>query len=406
MIAQLSDPLIPSSLLGPVLLDQLGLPRYWATIWSIATAGHLAESTHLKKLRYLNNLYQHADELKGHGALDLALGTLDDHALAEILESWFISIRNQPETTDADETRWQAGLSFVITVVTWITKGNSDQRLRPIEIRLQQLSILYRQLKINKRNSAEPIRSLPASTIETLYKILDPESEQNPFPRIGTRWRIYVSFILMLHQGLRRGEILLLPADAVKSAYDIKLKRVRYWINIQENGYEDAINDPRHSKPGIKTKASIRQIPVGETTARIIETYLQNYRAKPNHSYLLNSQNNKPLSTEALTKAFAQISEHIPKTVIKDLEARTAKTSITPHDLRHTCAVVRLQQLLEQGDSMDEAIQKIRTFFGWSRESTMPSRYARAVFEDRLSSVWNNAFDDRITLLRALPKGH
>jgi hypothetical protein len=54
---------------------------------------------------------------------------------------------------------------------------------------------------------------------------------------------------------------------------------------------------------------------------------------------------------------------------------------------------------------MDEALQMLRTFFGWSKDSMMPSRYARAVFEDRLASVWNDAFDDRVTLLRSLPKG-
>jgi hypothetical protein len=31
----------------------------------------------------------------------------------------------------------------------------------------------------------------------------------------------------MLHQVLRRGEVLLLPADAVKSGYDARLGRVR-----------------------------------------------------------------------------------------------------------------------------------------------------------------------------------
>ncbi|MNY69119.1 hypothetical protein D3C86_2070100 [compost metagenome] len=67
--------------------------------------------------------------------------------------------------------------------------------------------------------------------------------------------------------------------------------------------------------------------------------------------------------------------------------------------------MVRLNQLLSQGDSMDEALQKMRTFFGWSRTSDMPAHYARAVFEDRLSAIWNNVFDDRIAVLRALPSG-
>ena len=59
--------------------------------------------------------------------------------------------------------------------------------------------------------------------------------------------------------------------------------------------------------------------------------------------------------------------------------------------------------MLQQGDSMDEALQKLRAFFGWSRESQMPVRYARAVFEDRLSSVWNDALDERVSVLRAIP---
>jgi integrase len=404
MITQLVGPHVPRGLSGPVLVDLHGLPRYWATVWSAAVTGALADATHIKKLRYIDNLYQHADQLRGYGALDDALGTLNDGDLAEILESWFISIRNQAATTEADETRWQAGFSFVTSVVSWIAKSDAQKTLRQIESRLHQLSVLYSQFHVKKRNTPEMVRSLPASTVEVLYQILDPESKDNPFPRVQTRWRVYVAFILMLHQGLRRGEALLLPVDAIKSAFDSKLGRDRCWINVRENLYEDSTQDPRYSKPSIKTKDSIRQIPTSETTARIIESYAGNYRGRPQHSFLLNSKSNVPLSTEALTKAFSVISNRLPANVLRELESRTGKTTVTPHDLRHTCAVVRLHQLLQHGDSMDEALQKMRTFFGWSRQSTMPSRYARAVFEDRLAGVWNNAFDDRVALLRAIPK--
>ena len=78
MIIQLTDPLIPPNLTGPVLSDQHGLPRYWACVWSAAISGDLAETTHLKKLRHIGNLYEHSDQLYGHGALDNAIGTLDD----------------------------------------------------------------------------------------------------------------------------------------------------------------------------------------------------------------------------------------------------------------------------------------------------------------------------------------
>ena len=406
MLIQLSDRTVPRSLRGPALIDNHGLPRFWATVWSTMSAAQLADSTHLKKLRHIETLYQHADTLFGISSLDDALGTLQDDRLASILESWFVSIRNQPRTTEGDEKRWQTGLEFVSSVVRWISKSRADQVMRRIDARLQQLAMLYRQLHVSKSQPAEAIRSLPATTVEALYEMLDPESASNPFPRVGTRWRVFVCFILMLHQGLRRGEILLLPADGIKCSYDPKQDRNRYWINVRENPYQEAGTDSRYSKPSIKTAASIRQVHVSEVIANIIETYVQNYRGRPKHSFLLNSQSNMPLSTEALTKAFALASSRLPKAILKELRDRTGKESITPHDLRHTCAVMRLHQILQRGDSMDEALQQLRTFFGWSRTSTMPSRYARAVFEDRLASVWNDAFDDRVTLLRSLPKAH
>lgn len=407
MFRQLDSSLVPAALRGAVLVDNTGIPRYWSAIWSATSIAQLASSTLTQKLRYVENLYQHADNLIGANALDDALSGFNDEALAAILESWFISIRNQPAVTSADENRWQTGLGFVTDVITWLSRtGSADDRLRNIEQRLHRLSSLYSQLHVRKSASAGAVRSLPASTVEALYILLDPECPQNPFLRTKTRWRVYVAFVLMLHQGLRRGEVLLLPADAVKSAYDPKQKRTRYWLNVQENEYDDDDSDPRYSKPSIKTVHSVRQVPVSQLTATVVETYVGNYRGRPDHPFLLNAQSNLPLATETLTKAFAQVSRCLPPDALNELKNRTGKESVTPHDLRHTCAVVRLHQLLEQGDPMDEALQKMRTFFGWSSKSVMPSRYARAVFEDRLANVWNDAFDDRVALLRALPKGH
>jgi hypothetical protein len=52
---------------------------------------------------------------------------------------------------------------------------------------------------------------------------------------------------------------------------------------------------------------------------------------------------------------------------------------------------------------MADALERLRGFFGWCRDSVEPLRYARAVFEDRLASVWNGKFDDRVDVLRNLP---
>ncbi|HEM7878106.1 site-specific integrase [Burkholderia contaminans] len=406
MLQRLSSTAVPRPLRGPILVDDTGLPRYWATVWSTMTAPQLAESTHIKKLRYLESLYLHTSNRAGSMTLDDILSALDVEALSEILESWFITIRNQSVVTDSDEKRWQTGLDFSLTVVAWLSKGKiSNDHIVRMERSLQRLKGLYSQLHVRKDNVTEVVRSLPANTLEALYLLLDPISKQNPFAREQTRWRVFVAFVLMLHQGLRRGEALILPVDAIRSAYDNQQQRTRFWLNVQYNEYEDAADDPRYSKPSVKNTQSIRQIPVSELTTRIVQNYVDNYRGRPNHSYLLNSHIGSPLSTEALTKKFSQLSRALPLSALVELRKRTGRDVITPHDLRHTCAVIRLRQLLERGDSMDEALQKLRTFFGWSKASTMPSRYARAVFEDRLAGVWNDAFDERVALVRALPPG-
>lgn len=54
----------------------------------------------------------------------------------------------------------------------------------------------------------------------------------------------------MLHLGLRRGEIAILPADAIKSDFDTVTGRDRFWLNIAERPYED--EDSRFNAPSLK----------------------------------------------------------------------------------------------------------------------------------------------------------
>ena len=262
------------------------------------------------------------------------------------------------------------------------------------------LELLHSKLHIGRRRRPEQIRSLPADIVEFMYRLLDPESKTNPFQNEVSRWRVYVLFILMLHQGLRRGELLVLPADAIKDSFDRDLQKERFWMSVRYNEYE---NDPRYSKPCIKNASSVRQVPVSELVALIVREYVSNFRGKANHSFLLNSQKVVPMSPEAVSKTFQKITASLPTTLRKLLHDLTGSDSITAHSMRHTCAVVRLNQILSDGVEMNDALQRLRGFFGWSRESEMPLRYARAVFEDRLSSVWRNEFDERVSILRSLP---
>lgn len=404
MFKRLTSDFLPSTLRQDLILDLHGVPRYWATIWAALTLNDVAPSSREKKLRFLESLYVHADETAGPGSLDRALCPFDEPLIATILESWFISIVNRGDSSPSDEARWRTGFDFVSQTATWLSKATlPGATSHGIELKLHRLSHLYGQLHVARPRQSARVRSLPATVTEALYRLLDPTSEGNPFVSARTRWIVFISFMLMLHQGLRRGELLQLPADAIKSAYDSCADCERSWLNVETNPYEDESTDPRFSRPSIKTAQSIRQLPVSPAMASLVQSYVENYRGRPDHAFLLNSQKKRPLSTESLTKLFAKASGALPAKIRDELSARTGRSTVTPHDLRHTCAVVRLNQLLAQGDHMDEATQKLRTFFGWSRDSTMPMRYASAVFEDRLSTVWSEQFDSQIEMLRALP---
>lgn len=394
----------------PVLLDAMGFPRYWATVRTFVSGQDWAPTTSTKTLRYIDALYEFADDLKYQGFLDATLTECDFDELGSLLEAYFISLKNRPKLTASVQHQWRAGLSFVRDVLAGIGKNaDAPSGLANIEAKLLRLDASYGQLRIQKPRQPATLRSLPAEVINWLYVTLDPESPTNPFKREITRWRVFTAFIIMLHEGLRRGELLLLTVDAVKTEFDKKAQCDRHWINVQNLEVDDSdagadcTVDTRCNKPSIKTADSIRQIPVSRLTANVILTYTENYRGKADHPFLLNTQWQTPLSHESLTAYFKLVSEQMPKELRKLLFDKNNKTSIDPHDLRHTSAVVRLTQFVADGESMPVALQRLRAFFGWSVNSEMPLRYSRAVFENRNATMWAKIQDDRIELLNAIP---
>ena len=388
---------VPETLQGPVLMDDLGLPRFWSTVRSCFSPSDEAVSTASRRLADIDDLYTYVGSFGNH-CLDDVLAAVDVDALSEILSGYFIHLKNR---MNGAERRWRAAFAFIQDTLTPIANSaETKAQLQRLASKINRIEAQYSQLRVGTRRKVEVLRALPRSTMEAMYEILDPECTQNPFRSGKSRWRAYMIFIALLHLGLRRGELLIQPVDAVKSQSRTGCDRTEYWLNVVNNNYED---DPRFSRPSIKTVHSIRQIPVSHLSAQILSEYIANYRGRPRHSFLINSQRNRPLSAEAVTSMFRKITSALPKAARADLLSKTGSTKVTPHDLRHTCAVVRLTQLRQRGDNLETALQKLRVYFGWSRDSQMPQKYARAYFEDALSSAWLDDFDGRVAVLRSLP---
>ena len=284
-------PLIRTKIQGPVLLDRHGLPRYWATIWSMFDLNGLASSTQRALLAHVEALYAHTEASAHLMPLDDVLADINISALEAILESFFLSIRNVPDPGLSADRRWRTAFRFVGSTIERIqgcTPGRQHS-LDQCRLRLEHLDRLYSHLRVSRARPTPRIRALPSHVVASLYELANPESDSNPFRNNRTRWNVWVCFIMLLHLGLRRGELLALPVDAVKQEQNDG--KYRYWLDVRSNVYQQ---DPRSSVPSFKTANSIRQIPVTEKTASLIRLYIENYRGKPDHSFLISSSQNHP----------------------------------------------------------------------------------------------------------------
>lgn len=385
---------------GPIAVAANFVPRFWATIWSDVLKADHADATRISSLSAVDRLYLSAENQLGIDRLDSIIASLDFDELEGVFGGFLTQLRNESQVAAiVRHDTWKSALAFIDDVVSHLSP-TSEKHVADLSGRLLRLRRLYAQLAPSPPKTPNPIRALPALVVEDLYEIFNPQSPRNPFRTEALKWRNYMIFLTLLHLGLRRGEILILPANAINEDFDYATNRPSHWINVTGTPEEDTL-DPRASKPSIKTAASHRQLPVSNEVIRIVDRYVDNYRGRPNHPFLINSQKMKPLAKQSLADVFGAASKSLSDRSLK-LLAAVRRSSVTPHDLRHTAAVLRLTKYRNSGLDLDTAIEKLRVFFGWSVESAMPRHYAKAYFESALSDVWDDSFDSFVDILRGI----
>ncbi len=401
-LERIRSPRLPPHLNGQVLTDDRGAPRYWATVWEALHGSGLSDSTLAAKLLAIDRLYRSVREQTGADCLDRLIAESDFDLLEGCLEGFFVHVRNASANSRTDRSiDWRAAMEFVRDIFE--RRSRSDGTPRSFDVmqaRLHRLQRLYASLKVSRQPKMKAMRAMPAAVVEDLYAIADPTSVRNPFRSEGQRWRNYALFLLYLHQGLRRSEALILPLDAIKEDFDPRIGGYRKWIDVTWNQYES--EDPRYTAPGIKTALSHRQIPIADGVADIVQHYVDNYRGRQDHTFLIASNRHRPLALPTVNLMFDGLSGALSPAARTELRNRLHTDKVTPHDCRHTCAVVRMAEFVGDGMEMELALQNLRVFFGWAKDSEMPRHYARAYFEDRLISVWHKKFDDRVDVLRAI----
>lgn len=379
---------LPATLTGPFCADHHGLPRYCSTIWIDVLNGHLAPTTRNRYASAANSLYLQAAALVPSVDLDAVLLAPDFPEIERVLSSSLLA-----RQADQNLRQWQLACGFAFTILENLV-GVDDLAMKQ---RLRVMRQRYAQLRIRPRRPSNPGRSLPSLVVEDLYEIFDPTSHRNPFRTPSNRWRNFVLFLVLTQLGLRRGEVLNLTVDSLKQQFDPSVGEVRHWLDVCP---AERTSDIRSRKPALKNRHAVRQLPVSQTLAVAIDTYASQYRSDVDHAFLFSSAEGHPLALSSLGSLIDIASRQMSP------EARAALryegiAKVSPHDFRHTSAVIRIQRFMDAGMELDEALHRLRPFFGWKRSSDMPFHYAGAYFAPRHSKVWDETFERSLAALRA-----
>jgi integrase len=396
---------VPTSLRGVVGCDLRGVPRFWLTFWIDSLRGHFALSTNRDAAAAVDRLYATSENLGVN--LDLALARADLLSLEVVLSTHLQRLNNRARRQNITvRSVWRHCLSFVSEVLTQVGVAKADA-WEDIQASLHRLAVAHSGLHGFRAKEPAPIRSLPSIVVMELNEIFDPFSSRNPFRSLRERFRNHLVFLMLLHLGLRRGELLILGADAFHAEFDPLSRREICWLVvdfIETNTDDEDSVDPRVDTPSLKNKLARRLLPVAEDVFSAQEVYLSGYRRSGRWPHLFISQKGRPLSSRRINEILGVASARLTAAARAALKAR-GKVSVEPHDLRHTAAVRRLYGYRSAGFSHSEAVEKLRAFFGWHEDSPMPARYARAYYETEYDTVWQDNYDSYVDAIRSLEVG-
>lgn len=379
-----------AALLGPYCADSFGVPRYSATIWIDFLNGQLASSTRAKYAAAANALYHQAERMTPPIDLDAALISADLSSLEAVLSANLLSGADSSN----GQSRWRLSKNFVFSILENVVGSDTAELGRE----LRRIKRLYAQLRPPGRQPNVRLRAIPAVALEELYEVFRPDSVRNPFRTDALKWRNFVILLVLTQLGLRKGEVLSLSVSALQTEFEEKAAGLRHWLSIDGSLLRQ---DTRARQASLKNGPAVRQLPISLALLTALDTYVGQFRGDPPHAFLFSSSQGGPLAASTLDQIIATAVDCLSVDAADALR-RHAAGKLSAHSFRHAAAVIRLQRFMSSGMEHDEAIRRLRPFFGWSRDSEMPFHYARAYFDPRYAKLWDEDFE---TSLKALREG-
>ncbi|MBX9675959.1 MAG: site-specific integrase [Methylotenera sp.] len=213
---------------------------------------------------------------------------------------------------------------------------------------------------ILKHSGADQREGLEPEVVNTILKIINPLSEENPWSDEHSKCRNELIVLWFLNCGLRRGELLNIRISDLnfREATTVVARRA------------DDPRDPRINQPKVKTRG--REVPLSSGLIDKTSAYIMNERSKiqgaRQHDFLfVASATGAPLSIPSLNKMITVLNKSLP-----ELEGK-----IFPHIFRHTWND-RFSEEMDKNNIGEDAEKKARSYLmGWSETSSTAATYTR-----------------------------
>jgi integrase len=215
------------------------------------------------------------------------------------------------------------------------------------------------------RNQVGREKGLTKEQEVALMDIVLPGSERNPVEDHATQVRNQLMISLLLHLGIRSGELL-----------NIKVSDVDWSRNqIVIARRADEKSDPRRRQPLVKTLD--RRLPLKDTLAQLMHNYVIHFRRKVpgarKHDYLLVTHKSgptrgQPVSRSTLTKVFKMVAG-----------ANQSLSKLHAHELRHTWNNSFSEYMDAKLDAPTPADQEVQRSYlqGWKPDSGTAAIYTK-----------------------------
>lgn len=226
------------------------------------------------------------------------------------------------------------------------------------------------------RNQEGHEKGLTKQQVSILLEVVRPGSESNPFEDLAIQVRNELMILVLLHLGIRGGELLNLRT----SSEDID------WTNNQIviSRRADEKSDPRVDQPLVKTLD--RRLPMKDTLAQKIRQYILNHRKKVpgarKHNYLFvthksGATQGQPISRSGYMKVINLIAGASPELAC-----------LHGHDLRHTWnhdfseVMDQKQRQGETSPEQQKEQEEMRSYLqGWKKGSKTGAIYNKRFIE-------------------------